>query len=215
MRRGRRRYGSRYRSDLQAAAKEIIRSITQVSLRGDVVEKNDGRKANGRQDSAARVTWRDLKRRRLTIYAPRILSSRTGTPHSRPGSSNDRQTVKPTREMSRTGQEFKTHPHIVRTAVYNWISRMKVALIAMISTYVWNLGQTKPMVGIKEPLQSKYYAQLSDCGMPGKIQLLQIPETFEDRSAEVEKDTLRATFFLSPRKLKKTSGVHNVLCYSI
>ena len=77
----------------------------------------------------------------------------------------------------------------------------------MISTYVWNLGQTNPMAGIKEPLPSKYSAQLFDCGVPGKIQLLQIPETCEDRSAEIERDTLRETYILSPRKLKKTLGV--------
>ena len=37
---------------------------------------------------------------------------------------------------------------------------MTGALIVMISTYVWNLGQTNPMAGIKEPLPSKYSAQL-------------------------------------------------------
>ena len=45
---------------------------------------------------------------------------------------------------------------------------MKEALIVMISTYVWNLGQTNPMAGIKEPLPSKYFAQLFDCGVPGR-----------------------------------------------
>ena len=105
-RRGRRRYGSRCRSNLQAAAREIRRSRTQASLGGDVVDKNNRRK-DGRQDSATRVMCKDLKRRRLAIYAPRILGSRTGTPTSRPRSTNGRRTVKSKREVGRTGPEFK------------------------------------------------------------------------------------------------------------
>ena len=84
---------------------------------------------------------------------------------------------------------------------------MKGALIIMISTYVWSLGQTNPMDKIREPLPSKYSAQLFNCGVPGKIQLLQVPETCEEKSEEGEKVTLRETYVLSPRKLKKTSGV--------
>ena len=77
----------------------------------------------------------------------------------------------------------------------------------MISIYIWSLGQTNPMDKIREPLPSKYSAQLFDCGVPGKIQLLQIPETCEERSEEGEKATLQETYVLSPRKLKKTFGV--------
>ena len=91
--------------------------------------------------------------------------------------------------------------------VYNYISRMQVALLVLISTYVWNQGQATPMVGDTKSLPSKYSAQLFYCGVPGKIQLLQIPETCEDRSAEFERERLRETYVLSPRKLKKTSGV--------
>ena len=42
--------------------------------------------------------------------------------------------------------------------------------------------------------------------MPGKIQLLQIPETCEDESTEMKRGVLRETYVLSPRKLKKTSA---------
>ena len=77
----------------------------------------------------------------------------------------------------------------------------------MISIYIWSLGQTNPMDKIREPLPSKYSEQLFDCGVPGKIQLLQIPETCEEKSEEGEKATLRETYVLSPRKLKKTSSV--------
>ena len=36
---------------------------------------------------------------------------------------------------------------------------MKEALIVMISTYVWNLGQSDPMAGIKDPLPSRIFRQ--------------------------------------------------------
>ena len=76
-----------------------------------------------------------------------------------------------------------------------------------ISSYIWNLGQTNPTVGNKKPFPSKYSEQLFDCGVPGKIQLLQIPETCEDELTEMKRGVLRETYVLSPRKLKKTSGV--------
>ena len=58
----------------------------------------------------------------------------------------------------------------------------------------------------KDPKPSKYTAQLFDCGVPGKIQLLQIPETCDEASKEGEMATLQETYDLSPRKLKKASG---------
>ena len=84
---------------------------------------------------------------------------------------------------------------------------MKRVLIVMISLYIWNMGQTNPTVGNKEPFPSKYSAQLLDCGVQGKIQLLQIPETCEDESTEMKRGVLRETNVLSPRKLKKTLRV--------
>ena len=78
-------------------------------------------------------------------------------------------------------------------SVYNYISR-KVVLIALISTYVWNQEQANPQGGDSKPFPSKYSAQLFDCGGPGKIQTLQIPETCEDSSAELEREALRETY---------------------
>ena len=70
---------------------------------------------------------------------------------------------------------------------------MKGALIVMLYMYVWNLGQTNPMARIKEPWPSKYSTQLFDCGVPGKIQLLQVPETCEETSKEREIAVLQET----------------------
>ena len=105
-----------------------------------------------------------------------------------------RRTVNLTRGVSRAGKEYIAYLGDLSTSVYNYISRMKVALLVMISTYVWNQGQANPMVGDKKPLPSKYSAQLFDCGVPGKIQLLQIPETCEDGSTEIEREILRETY---------------------
>ena len=45
------------------------------------------------------------------------------------------------------------------------------------------------------------------CRVPEKIQLLQIPETCDGASKEGEMAKLQETYVLSPRKLKKASGV--------
>ena len=58
-----------------------------------------------------------------------------------------------------------------------------------------------------EKRPSKYKAQLFDCEVPGKIQVLQIPEKCREDSNERDTGPLRRTYVLSPRKLKRTSGV--------
>ena len=64
-----------------------------------------------------------------------------------------------------------------------------------------------PTILSKEQRSSKYKAQLFDCGVPGKIKVLQIPEKSSEDSNEGGTSPLRKTYVLSPRKLKKTSGV--------
>ena len=145
-RKGRRPYRSQCRPNLLAAAKVIRRSGTHTSLEGDVIDKNNGQKED-RQDSTRRVT---CTHKRRGGNALRISSSRTGTLARRHRPTQGRQTVKLKKEMCRTGLEFKTHPHNIPATVHHWISKMKVALIVMISTYVWNLGQANPLVGDKE-----------------------------------------------------------------
>ena len=64
-----------------------------------------------------------------------------------------------------------------------------------------------PTILSKEQRPSKYKAQLFDCGVMAKIQVLQIPETCSEDSNEGGTNLLRKTYILSPRKLKKASGV--------
>ena len=59
----------------------------------------------------------------------------------------------------------------------------------------------------KERRPSKYKAQLFDCGVPGKMQVLQIPERYDEDSNKGGTGPLMKTYVLSPRKLKRTSGV--------
>ena len=96
---------------------------------------------------------------------------------------------------------------VVKTTVFNLILRMQAVILILISTCIWGMMESTPMVLNKEQRPSMYTAQLFDCGVPGKIQLLQIPETCDEGSKEGEMATLRETYVLIPRKLKKTSGV--------
>ena len=63
-----------------------------------------------------------------------------------------RRAVSQTRGGSWTGREYRQYLCGVKVLVYRWISKRKGALLMMISTYIWSLGQTNPMAKIKEPL---------------------------------------------------------------
>ena len=136
-----------------------------------------------------------------------IPAGQTGTSYKQTQKILIGQTVKSNSGGSRDGKNYINYLQDISTLVYNYISIMQGALIVLISTYVWNQGQASPLVGDNQPLPSKYSVQLFDCGVPGKIQMLQILETCEDKSPEGERAQLRETYVLSPRKLKKTTGV--------
>ena len=59
----------------------------------------------------------------------------------------------------------------------------------------------------REQRPSKYKTQMFDCGVPRKIQVLQIPEKVSEDFNKEGTGHLRRTYELSPRKLKRTSGV--------
>ena len=204
---GRNRYRTGSGPIRRAATRGGRGTSTQASCTDYVVRKIDGTLTTGSQGSARRLTYLRHNRRGLAAFASRVLVGRTGTPCNQTGRNTIRRKVNLNSGGNRAGKEYITHLWDHSTTVYKHISRMKVALLVLIWTYVWNQGQENPMVGDNKPLPSKYSAQLFDCGVPGKIQTLQIPETCEDRSAELERETLRETYVLSPRKLKKTSGV--------
>ena len=64
-----------------------------------------------------------------------------------------------------------------------------------------------PTLRNREQRPSKYKAKMFDCGIPGKIQVLQTPEKCSEDSTEEGTGPLKRTYVLSPRKLKRTSGV--------
>ena len=96
---------------------------------------------------------------------------------------------------------------VVKTTVFKLILRMQDLVFLLISTCIWSMKKSTPMVLNKEQKPIKYTAQLFDCGVSGKIQLLQILETCDEGSKEGEMALLRETYILSPKKLKKTLSV--------
>ena len=78
---------------------------------------------------------------------------------------------------------------------------MQAVIPLLVSARILSMVNSFPTILSKEQRPSKYKAQLFDCGVPGKIQVLQIPETCSEDSNKGEMTPL------SPRKLKKTSGV--------
>ena len=85
--------------------------------------------------------------------------------------------------------------------------RMKTWVQILITACILSMVSLVPTLTNKEKRPSKYKAQLFDWGVPGKIQVLQIPEKCSEDSNEGGTDPLRRTYVLSPRKLKRTSGV--------
>ena len=95
----------------------------------------------------------------------------------------------------------------VKDTVFNLLLRMQAVILILISTCLLGMMKSTPVTTDKDPRPSKYTAQLFDCWVPGKIQLLQIPKTCDEASKEGEMAILQETYVLSPRKLKNTSGM--------
>ena len=85
---------------------------------------------------------------------------------------------------------------------------MQAVILMLVSACILSMVNSIPTILSKEQRPSKYKAQLFDCGVPGKIQVLQIPETCSEDLNEGGTNLLRKTYILSPRKLKKASGVN-------
>ena len=169
------------------------------------------RKNNGDKSKARRAcTNVSIRGRRvgkgLVNQARRTVLSQAGTSPDGTGCFTGR-TVKAIEERGRHCRGYKHYLWVVKTTVFNLILRMQAVVCMLISTCILSMMESTPMVLNKEQRPSKYTAQLFDCGISGKIQLLQIPETCDEGSKEGEMAPLRETYVLSRRKLKKTSGV--------
>ena len=139
-------------------------------------------------------------------HARRTELGQAGTSPDRPGCLTGR-TVKFIEEGYGHCMRYKHGMWVIKSTVFSLISRIQAMVLMLISTCIWGMMEFTPMLLNKEQRPSKYTAQLFDCGVPGKIQLLQIPETCDEGSKEGEMAPLKETYVLSPRKLKKTSGV--------
>ena len=94
----------------------------------------------------------------------------------------------------------ENHKSTVKETVFNLLSSMHTIVLLFIYTGLWGLLKSIPVITDMDPRPSKYTAQLFNCGVPGKIQLFQIPETCNEASKEREMAVLQETYVLSPRK---------------
>ena len=123
--------------------------------------------------------------------------------HSRAGTSIGRKNgvIKQTVNWKGEGEaRSENHKSTVKETVFNLLSSMHTIVLLFISTGLWGLLKSTPVITDKGPRPSKYTAQLFDCGVLGKIQLFQIPETCNEASKEREMAVLQETYVLSPRK---------------
>ena len=84
---------------------------------------------------------------------------------------------------------------------------MQTWMQVLITACILSMVSSAPTLTNREQRPSKYKAQLFDWGVPGKIHVLPIPERRCKDSNKEGTGPLRKTYVLSPRKLKKTSGV--------
>ena len=92
----------------------------------------------------------------LANDASRNLDERTGTSCNQGKRNLIGQTVKLHSGGNWAGKEYINYLQDLSRSVSNYISRMQVVFLVLISTYVWNQGQVSPLVGENQPLRSKF-----------------------------------------------------------
>ena len=134
------------------------RTSTRACYTDDVMRKNDVDKSKARHA----CTDVSIRRRRagkgLVNHARRMVLSQAST------------------------RRYKHCMWVVKTTVLNLILRMQELVFMLISTCIWIVMESTPMMLNKEQKLSKYTEQLFE----GKIKLLQIPETYNEGSEEGE-----------------------------
>ena len=140
----------------------------------------------------------------LVNYVRRAVQSQDGISPDETGCVTGR-TVNSTEKQGGQYRRNKQCMWIIKATLFYLILRMQAAVLILISTCIWGMMKSNPVMMNKVQRPSKYTAQLFDCGVPRKMQLLQIPETCDEGPKEEEMAVLRETYILSPRKLKKTS----------
>ena len=80
---------------------------------------------------------------------------------------------------------------VIKTSVFKLILRMQAVILMLISACILIMVKSTPTILSEELRPSNYKAQLFDCRVPGKIQVLQIPETCNEDSEGGEATLLR------------------------
>ena len=125
----------------------------------------------------------------LANYTRRRVHSQTGTSAGRVGCAIGHMVNLKGEEGGQYGRH-KYNKWTVKDTVFNLLLRMQAVVLILISTCLWGMTKSTPVMMDKDPQPSKYTAQLFDCGVPGKIQLLRITETCDGASKEGEMATL-------------------------
>ena len=87
-----------------------------------------------------------------------------------------RRTVKGNIEQNGHCRKYKYYVWVMLTSVFKLTSRMQAGIHKPVTTCILSMVSSVPTILSKEQRTSKYKAQLFDCGVPRKIQVLQIPE---------------------------------------
>ena len=97
-----------------------------------------------------------------------------------------------------------------RYKVFKLMLRMQTWMQVLIAACILSMVSSVPNLTKREQRPSQHKAQMFICGVPGKIQVLQIPENCSEDSNKQGTGPLRRTYVLSPRKLKR--GASGVSC---
>ena len=179
-----------------------LSKLIDIDLQGG--EDGEG----GRTSHASMESWRRRTKggRGLAEDAVETLISQASTS----ASSEDevtRRTVKGDKGQAGHHRGYKYYAWTVLTLVFKLTLRMQTWVQILITAFILSMVSSAPTLKNKEKRPSKYKVQPFDCGVPGKIQILQIPEKCSKDSNNGGTGRLRRTYVLSPRKLKRTFGV--------
>ena len=95
-----------------------------------------------------------------------------------------RRVVKRDKRQAGHHHGFKYYGWTMLTSVFKLTLRMQAWVQILIAACILSMVSSVPTLTHKDRRPSKYKAILFDCGVPGKIQVLQIPERCSEDSNE-------------------------------
>ena len=158
----------------------------------DVTRQNDGDKGKANRASIEVVIRQNVVEKGLLNHPLGDTPSLDGTS----ASSSDcvtRWTVKGDIEQNGHCREYNYYMWVMLTSVFKLTSRVQAGIHMLVAACIMSMVSSVPTILSKEERPSKYKAQLFDFGIPGKIQVLQIPETCSEDSNKGGTSPMRKT----------------------